>query len=64
MYIHIVSQFAIKPVYTILNSNNFVIHMTNMYLIIEKQYNTFVYLTLNFHTKGESTALTLAECFS
>jgi hypothetical protein len=32
MYIHIVSQFAIKPVYTILNSCNFVIHMTDIWL--------------------------------
>jgi hypothetical protein len=57
MYIHIVSQFAINPAYTILNSCNFVIHMTDMYLTIKIQHKTVVYLTLNFHPKGESTAL-------
>jgi hypothetical protein len=58
MCIHIVSQFAIKPVYTTLNNYNFVIHLTDMYLTIQIQHNTLVYLTLNFHPKGESVALT------
>jgi hypothetical protein len=31
---HIVSQLAIKPVYTTLNSCNCVMHMTDMYLTI------------------------------
>jgi hypothetical protein len=58
MYIHLVSQFAMTPVYTLLNSCNFVIHMTDMYWTIQIQHNAVVYLTLNFHPKGESTALT------
>jgi hypothetical protein len=53
----IVSKLAIKPVYTILNSCNFAIHRTDMYLTIQIYYNTVVYLTLTFHPKGESTAL-------
>jgi hypothetical protein len=32
---HVVSQLAIKPVYTMLNSCNCVIHMTDMYLTIQ-----------------------------
>jgi hypothetical protein len=60
MYIHIGSQFAIKPVYTILNRCNYVMHMADMYLTIQLQHNTVVHLTLNFHPKGESSALT---CF-
>jgi hypothetical protein len=31
MYIHIVSQFAIKPVYTILNSSHVVMHKRGEY---------------------------------
>jgi hypothetical protein len=52
MYIHIVSQFIFKPAYTILNSCNCLIQMTDMYLTI-KIPKTVVYLTLNF----QSTAL-------
>jgi hypothetical protein len=33
--------------------------MTDMYLTIHIQHDTVVYLTLNFHPKGESTALRL-----
>jgi hypothetical protein len=61
---HIVSQLAIKPVYTILNSCNCVIHVTDMDLII---HNTVVYLTLTFHPKGESTAfrdMIVYTCFN
>jgi hypothetical protein len=54
------SQFAIKPVYTILNSCNVVIHMTDMYKTFQIQHNIVVYLTFNFHPKGESTALSKA----
>jgi hypothetical protein len=57
MYIHIVGQFAIKPAYTILNSCNLFIHMTDMYLTIQIQHDTVVYLNLSVHPKGESTAL-------
>jgi hypothetical protein len=39
MYICIVSQFAIKPVYAILISSNFAIHMTDKELIIQTQNN-------------------------
>jgi hypothetical protein len=66
MFKHIVSQFAIKYVYTILNSCNCVIHMTksymtldmtDMYLTIHIQHNTVVYLTLNVYPNVETTAL-------
>jgi hypothetical protein len=68
MYIHIGSQFSIQQVlyYTIPNSSNFVIriyiyiyiYMTVMYMYIQIQHNTVtvVYLTLNFHLTGVSTA--------
>jgi hypothetical protein len=57
MYIRIMNQFAIKTVYTILNScSNFVIHMTDMYLTIQIQHNIEVYLTL---TSSYRTALNL-----
>jgi hypothetical protein len=53
---HIVSQLAIKPVYTILKSCNCVIHMADMYFDIQIQYNTVVYFTFHVHPQGESTA--------
>jgi hypothetical protein len=61
MYIHIVSQCAIKRVYTTLNSCNVVLHMTDMYLTIQIQHNTVEYLTLKFHPEGDSIALKLQE---
>jgi hypothetical protein len=39
-YIPVVSKFAIKRVYNILNSCTFFIHMMDMYLTIQVQYNT------------------------
>jgi hypothetical protein len=62
--IHLVSQSARKPVYTMLNSCNCVILMTDMYLTIEIQHNTVVYLTLNCNQKVESTALKLLSPLS
>jgi hypothetical protein len=50
-----VSQFVIKPVYTILNSCN--LYLTIQYLC-QIQHNTVVYFTLNLYSKGVSTALT------
>jgi hypothetical protein len=57
--IHIVSQSARKPVYTMLHCCNVVILLTDMYLSIQIQHNTVGYLTLSVHPKGESTALKL-----
>jgi hypothetical protein len=53
VHTYIVSTFARNPVYTILNSCNFVIHRTDMYLTIQIQHNTVVYV----HPTSESTAL-------
>jgi hypothetical protein len=40
VYIPVVGKFSIKRVYNILNSCTFFIHMMDMYLTIQVQYNT------------------------
>jgi hypothetical protein len=51
IHIHVVSQFALKPVYTMLNSRNFDVLMTDIYLTIQIRHNTVVYLDFSFSSK-------------
>jgi hypothetical protein len=60
MYIHIdyIEPICYKTgIYYTKCSCNCVIHITDMYLAIQVQHDTVVYLTLNVHPKGENTAL-------
>jgi hypothetical protein len=59
MYIHIVIQFDIKPVYIKLNRCTFVINMTDIDLTIQIQHNTVENVILNIHPKWESTVLSV-----